>query len=218
MQSKNIKTEIYNLIDSYVSGNLTKQSLISCAKQLFYDVIKMRNIPVDAVEMYYFVTSIIDGEDLSDDMYYEVIKRLLDIVIGKKNHKCCFVTRLVGFSVSEDIQILCDVIQHMRENKQLNSIEKACINRIVSNCNVNICSLSDMLYDRIINLLKLCIFTHSESHYVSIAKSLYVEDEDECVRIVLDSIYKYIECLRGERSFVICVEYNNGDISTCLID
>ena len=87
------------------------------------------------------------------------------------------------------------------------------IRKFATNHDFQIVTLSDLLYERIMDLTRLCCIDSNEPSTVSISKALFIEDEVECVSVLSGTIKDYISCLKGERSLLVRVEYHRGDIS-----
>lgn len=213
MNAINIEKEMYDLIDSYTHGKLEKVELISCVKRMFYKLLNLQNYPIEAVKMHYFMTSIIDNEDLSDSQYFELISYLYDVIYGKRNYKCSFMFRLAHSAACENIQMLDDIITKLTCGGTIDLEDKEFLCRVTATDDVQICTIADLLYNKTLNFLKLCCFNITEPGTVTLSKTLFIDDEVECVDVILHLIKNYIKCLRAEQSFVVCVEYNSGVIS-----
>ena len=213
MSENLIKIKICQNIDSFCSKEINRSEFAKRIKDLFYDTLKQDNLSLDAIEMHYIMTSIIDNEDLESKEFTCEIEHLKDIISGKCHYVHCFATCLKAENSNCDIDELKVIVNKIVARQELNYKEIEWISCFVSKESRSNSSLSELIIERIKTLFRLINVSSSFPSDFGISNMLFVRDEKVSMQDLLSLISDYIDCLSGSRSVFVCVDYHQGGCS-----
>lgn len=209
MTNKSLNEEVSYLLTSYNERKITRDMLIMRAKAIFYSVLEQQDISLDALSIYYIISSIVDNSDLSDDAFNKLINLLSDIISGECNYSHLMAIQLPKENV-EFINGIRKIIRGIQEEQIISSYDREWLTNSFSSRLVNLTTLSDLLIERIARLLRMLDVNLLDCFNADIVSALHIASDVKFKEDLLNSICNYIDCLEGKRCVFISVIYSSS--------
>jgi hypothetical protein len=214
----NLNNEIVMKIEDFYKKKITKTELGKWAKKEYYQILTGGYIFIDKLVAYNFlkeISEVLLEEDDRSDQYPTQEVRLIEILTILKGEKDIIFSgeiRIFPKYLSEELKIKFSKIKKIVESQ--NNIEELNIYyRQVKGCNkksaggektiINI--LENFVEDIVDNLATLSSTGVAESSF-----GLYLKDEDRSIKKRTERLLKLLDCILGESSFGVCIEYKQG--------
>lgn len=209
MTNKSLNKEVSYLMTSYNERKITRDVLIMRAKAIFYSVLEQQDISLDALSIYYIISSIVDNSDLSDIEFDELINYLSGIIDGKCSYSHLMAIQLPKGN-DEFINIINKIICGIQGKQIISSCDRAWLSNFFSSRLENLTTLSDLLIERIARLLSMLDVNLLDCFNTDIVSTLHIASDVKFKEDLLNSICNYIDCLEGKRCVFISVIYSSS--------
>ena len=209
MINKPLKNEVIDLMTCYKEHKIVKDKFCEQAKAMFYSVLEQQDISLDALSIYYIISSIVDNSDLSDDAFNKLINHLSDIISGECNYSHLMVIHLPKENV-EFINEIRKIIRGIQEEQIISTYDREWLTNSFSSRLVNLTTLSDLLIERIARLLSMIDVNLLDCFNTDIVSTLHIASDVKFKEDLLNSICNYIDCLEGKRCVFISVIYSSS--------
>ena len=183
--------------------------MLERAKLELYSVFDRSELSIESVEALYFMEKLVDSEDLSEYEFSELVNDLAEIMDHKQKYTHSFLTRIRYPDTCPDISLIENIVLKFCNDQPLNDQELSWFNDISDHNIPQNNTLNDLLLERIVMCLRLCIITCNDPLHIELASSLFVEDETEGLKVLLNTLKYYIACLQGKRDIIVNVKYGS---------
>lgn len=209
MTNKSLNEEVSYLLTSYNERKITRDVLIVRAKAIFYSVLEQQDISLDAISIYYVISSIVDNSDLSDIEFDELINYLSGIIDGKCSYSHLMAIQLPKGN-DEFINKINKIICGIQGKQIISSCDRAWLSNFFSSRLENLTTLSDLLIERIGNILRMLDIDIPAYLNTNVISEVHIASEERYKEDLIDSINNYINCLNGKRCVFISVCYETN--------
>ena len=176
MINKPLKNEVIDLMTCYKEHKIVKDKFCDRAKAMFYSVLEQQDISLDALSIYYIISSIVDNSDLSDDAFNKLINHLSDIISGE-----CYYSHLMVIHLPKEndefINGIRKIIRGIQEEQSISSYDREWLTNSFSNRLVNLTTLSDLLIERIARLLSMLDVNLLDCFNTDIVSTLHITSD-----------------------------------------
>ena len=209
MMTNSVENVIRGLLDDYKNNQVDRITMLERAKLELYSVFNQSELSIESVEALYFIQKLVDSEDLSEYEFSDLVNDLAEIMDHKQKYTHSFLTRIRYPDTCPDISLIENIVFKFCNDQPLNDQELSWFADISDYSIPQNSTLNDLIFERIVMCLRLCIITCNDPLHIELASSLFVEDETEGLEALLNTLRCYIECLQGKRDIIVNVKYSS---------
>ncbi len=209
MTTNSVENVIRGLLDDYKNNQVDRITMLERAKLELYSVFNQSELSIESVEALYFIQKLVDSEDLSEYEFSDLVNDLAEIMDHKQKYAHSFLTRIRYPDTCPDISLIENIVFKFCNDQPLNDQELSWFADISDYSIPQNTTLNDLIFERIVMCLRLCIITCNDPLHIELASSLFVEDETEGLEALLNTLRYYIECLQGKRDIIVNVKYSS---------
>lgn len=210
-----MKDTINVKLSQYLVNEITQEQLNKWAIDMLHQMLKGDVFQLSILEVWGIITELAGAGDLEKELCDNLVQQFSDILSGKIQAAFSVAVQIPNRLVMKDLVHVKDILQKYMQKKTLSKIEIQKLKLVVKEkvCPVN--TLSQMLKEQIIGLLKLGYdFDLEDSDMIFDLKStlfIHYDIERALESELLSKIIQLLDCYNGEKCFFVNIRYEKGE-------